>query len=415
MISVEQSIKQRGRRPVVVLFGVLALLVAAGIAAGTLPRLGHRRVLLAASEEAAARKPVVIASAVHYPPAKDSIELPGDLQAIIESAVFARADGYLKTRLVDIGDHVRAGQAMAEIETPELDQQIGQAGATLEQSRAALKEMEADIALAHANLNLARANLDRWQRLAAKGVVSKQDLEQHEADFGVKQAQADRAAASLATAKETVRANEANLRRLQEMKGFSRVTAPFDAVVTARNVDVGTLINAGNGGASREMFRVARIRPLRVFVNVPQTYVAAIHDGQTAELRIAELPNEVFAARVTNLSNSLDANSRSMLVILETPNAQGRLYPGMYAQVRFAAQNLRPLLRIPGDALMVGRTGTKVAVVGADHVVHIRDIVIGQDLGSEIEVVSGLQAGELVISSPSDAVVENAIVDVKRR
>ena len=415
MNTVEQSIAQRGRRPVVVLFAFLALIVLAGIAAGMLPRIGHRKVLLAASEETAGRKPVVIASPVHYASAKDSIDLPGDLQAIIESAIFARADGYLKTRLVDIGDRVKLGQSMAEIETPELDQQIGQARATLAQSRASLKEMEADIDLARANLNLARANLERWRHLSTKGVVSKQDLEEHEADFAVKQAQADRAVASLATANETVRANEANLHRLEEMKGFARVAAPFDAVVTARNVDVGTLINAGNGGASREMFRVARIQPLRVFVNVPQTFVAEIDDGQPAELRVAERPDEVFPARVTNISNSLDTNSRSMLVILETPNAGAKLYPGMYTQVRFAARNPKPLLRIPGDALIVGKAGTKVAVVGTDHVVHIKDVVIGQDLGSEIEIVSGLQAGDLAISSPSDSVVENAVVDVRMR
>jgi RND family efflux transporter MFP subunit len=415
MIAVEKGAKRPGRRPVLTLFAVLGLIVAAGIVAGTLPRIMHHKVLYAASEVAASRRPVVMATAARFAAAKDSIELPGDFQAIMESAIFARADGYLKSRLVDIGDHVKPGQLMAEIETPELDQQIGQARATLAQSQSALKEMQADIELARANLNLSRATLERWQHLADKGVVSKQDLDTRHADFGVKQAQADRAVAGLATGNETVRANDANLHRLEQMKVFARVTAPFDGVVTARNVDVGTLINAGNGGASREMFRVARIQPLRVFVNVPQSFVEEIHGGQTAVLRVAERPGETFPAHVTNISHSLDTGSRSMLVILETPNPGALLYPGMYAQVEFTTLRSRPLLRIPGDTLMIGKGGTKVAVVGADKIVHIKTIEMGQDLGSEVEVISGLAPGELVISSPTDAVEEGAVVDVRMR
>jgi RND family efflux transporter MFP subunit len=233
----------------------------------------------------------------------------------------------------------------------------------------------------------------------------------------VKQAQADRAVAALATAQETVRATDANLHRLQEMKSFARLTAPFDGVVTARNVDVGTLINAGNGGSAREMFRVARIQPLRIFVNVPQTYVEDIRDGQSAELRVQERPGDVFPAHVTNISHSLDMNSRAMLVILETPNTGSLLYPGMYAQVRFPSppHAARSMLRIPADTLVVDKSGTHVAVVGADGIVHFHAIAIGQDLGSEIEVISGLSTGELVISNPSDSVTEGAAVEVRVR
>jgi multidrug efflux system membrane fusion protein len=180
-------------------------------------------------------------------------------------------------------------------------------------------------------------------------------------------------------------------------------------------VDVGTLINAGNSGANREMFRVARIQPLRVFVNVPQTYVEEMHNGQTAELRVQERPGQVFPARVTNISSSLDATSRSMLVILETPNSGAILFPGMYAQVRFAGSRPRPTLRVPGDTVLMDKNGARVAVVGPDHVVHFRAVTIGQDLGSEIEVISGIAAGDLVVSNPSDAVQENALVDIRAR
>ena len=244
-----QTAKRHGRRPVIAFFAVLALLVAVAILAGLLPRLSREKGLMAASAALQHQKPVVIASPARLASSKDTIDLPGDLQSLVESPIFARADGYLKTRFVDIGDHVRNGQPMADLETPELDQQIAQAHATLAQAQASLKELQADIELSRANLNLANVTQNRWQRLADKGVVSRQDLDEKRADIGVKQAQADRAVASLATAQETVRATDANLHRLEEMKSFARVTAPFDGVVTARNVDIGTLINAEIGRA----------------------------------------------------------------------------------------------------------------------------------------------------------------------
>jgi RND family efflux transporter MFP subunit len=404
-----------GIRPLLTFSAVLACIVGAAIVAGLLPRLTHQKGLVAAAEIVKDRKPIVIVSPARLAPSKDSIDLPGDLQAMVESPIFARADGYLKSRKVDIGDRVKAGQLMADIETPELDQQIAQVRATLAQSQAALKELEADITLSRANLTLAKVTLDRWQHLSTKGAVSKQDLDQKQADFDVKKAQTEHAEASLATAQETVNASAANVKRLEEMKGFASVTAPFDGIVTARNVDIGTLINAGNTNASKEMFRVARITPLRIFVNVPQAYVQEIHDGQTAELRVQERPGQIFPARITNISDSLDATSRAMLVILETPNPSGALYPGMYAQVRFAGSKSKPLLRVPGDTVMLTTNGPRLAVVDADHVVHFRAVTLGEDLGSEVEILSGLQPGELVVSNPSDSVQEGATVETRAR
>ncbi len=401
------------RRPVLVFFAVLAVLVGAGIVAGLLPRLARQRVMLAASETAATRKPVVIVSAAHFATGQESIDLPGDMQPIVESSIFARADGYLRTRLVDIGDRVKKGQPMAEIETPELDQQITQAHATVAQTTSIIQELQADLALARANLNLSQVTRDRWQKLLAKGAVSRQESDERQADFEVKEAQRQRAEATLATAQDTIHASEANLHRLEEMKGFARVTAPFDGVVTARNVDVGTLINAGNGGAAKEMFRVAQIQPLRVFVNVPQTYVDQMRSGQVAELRVQEKPGQVFPAHVTNISQSLDMTSRAMLVILETPNSGDALFPGMYAQVRFVSSRTRRALRVPGDTVVLGKTGARVAVVDQNHVVHYRNVTLGQDLGSEIEVTSGLAEGDMLVSNPSDVVQEGVVVEVR--
>ena len=399
------------RRPVLVFFAILGLIVAVAIVGGLLPRLSRQKGLLAASEQIAERKPVVLVSPAHYGATKDTIDLPADLVAMIESPIFARADGYLKSRLVDYGNHVKTGQLMAEIETPELDQQIGQASANLEQSQASLKELESDIDLARANLALARVTFDRWQHLQAKGAVSKQDLDTRQADLGVRQAELRKAESALATAQNTVNANAANLRRLNELKGFARITAPFDGVVTVRDVDVGYLINAG----SKELFRVAQIDPLRVFVNVPQTYVSDITQGQTAELRVQERPGQVWTAKVTGISNSLDTNSRAMLVILETRNPGNALYPGMYAQVRFSTARAKPVLRISGDALLLGKTGARVAVAGADGIVHFRNVTIGQDLGSEVEITSGLEPGQMVISNPTDAITEGAAVEARKR
>lgn len=403
--------KKPGRGPLVVFFTVLGVLVAAAVVGGVLPRLSRQKGLAAAAETVVERRPVVLVTAAHYGAQQDTVDLPADLVAMIESPMFARVDGYLKTRLVDYGYHVKRGQLMAEIETPELDQQIGQARATLQQSQATLQELESDIDLAKANLALARVTHDRWLRLNQKGVVSKQDLDERQADLAVKQATLRKAESTLATAQNTIQANRSNLQRLEELKGFSRITAPFDGVVTARDVDVGTLINAG----TKELFKVAEIDPIRVFVNVPQTYVGAVKEGQTAELRVEERPGQVWTAKVTGITNSLDTNSRAMLAVLQTPNPGGTLYPGMYAQVRFRLAQAKAALRIPGDALVLGKSGARVAVAGADDVVHFRPVTIGQDLGAEVEVTSGLREGELVVSNPTDAVTEGASVDVRKR
>jgi RND family efflux transporter MFP subunit len=346
-------------------------------------------------------------------PVRSTLDLPGDMQALVDSAVFARVDGYLRTRLVDYGDRVKTGQLLAEIDTPELDQQIRQARAAVSQSQSALNEVRADLDLSKANLNLARLTVERWRRLAKGGVVARQEADQKEADFTVTEAQVAKAQASIATTQETVHANEANVHRLEDMKAFARITAPFDGVITARNVDIGTLINSGNGGTARELFHIAQIQVLRIFVNVPQTNVASMHPGETAELRVQELPGQLFSARVTRIANALDATSRAMLTVLEVPNPKGVLMPGMYAQVRFSTGRAEAAVLVPGDVLILGRQGPRVAVVAPDHRIHLRQIRIGQDLGSEIEVVSGLAAGEVVVANPSDAVRENALVEVR--
>ncbi len=402
-----------GRRGLLAFFALIGVLVAAAVVGGILPRLTRQKELLAAAETQTTERPIVEVATARLAPSRSTLDLPGDMQALVDSPIFARVDGYLRTRLVDYGDRVKAGQLLAEIDTPELDQQIHQARATLSQSRSALNEVKADLDLSKANLTLARLTVERWRRLADKGVVARQEADQKEADFAVTEAQVAKAQASIATTQETVHANEANLYRLEEMKAFARITAPYDGVITSRNVDPGWLINSGSGGTSHELFHIAQIQVLRIFVNVPQTNVASMHPGQTAELRVQELPGQVFSARVTRIANALDANSRAMLTVLEVPNPRGVLMPGMYAQVRFSTGRAETAVLVPGDVLILGRQGPRVAVVAPDHRIHLRQIRIGQDLGSEIDVVSGLSAGEVVVANPSDAVRENALVEVR--
>ncbi|HVN06528.1 MAG TPA: efflux RND transporter periplasmic adaptor subunit [Bryobacteraceae bacterium] len=403
-----------GRKTLLVFFGLIAVLIGASVLGGLLPRLTREKALLAAAATEAGQVPAVEVSVAHEASARGTLDLPGDMQAEVDSPIFARVDGYVRSRLVDYGDRVKAGQLLAEIDTPELDQQIRQARATLSQAQSALNEVRADLDLSKANLNLARLTVERWRRLAKGGVVARQEADQKEADYAVGEAQVARAQASIATAQETVRANEASLHRLEETKAFARITAPYDGVITARNIDPGWLVNSGSGGVARELFHIAQIQVLRIFVNVPQTDVESIHPGQTAELRVQELPGQVFSAKVTRIANALDANSRAMLTVLEVANPRGVLMPGMYAEVRFATGRTQAAVIIPGDALILGRQGPRVAVVGTDHRVHFRAIRIGQDLGSELEVVAGLSAGEMVVANPSDAVRENATVTARQ-
>jgi RND family efflux transporter MFP subunit len=412
--SVRPARTRPGVRPLLTFFAILGLLIIAGIVGGLLPKLRRAQALQASEKVETSQRLVVNVAAARLASPKSTLDLPGDMQALIESPIFARTDGYMSKRNVDIGDVVKAGQVMAEIETPELDQQLQQARATLSNSQSSLKELQANITLAKANLKLAETTFERWKVLQGKGAIARQDFDEKSADFQVKQATVEAAEARLASARDVVAANQAAVRRLEQTKLFSHVTAPFDGIVTARLMDVGTLVNAGNSGANHEIFRVADLNVMRIFVNVPQSSVSAIHDGQTAELRVQELPGKVFKAVVANTTHSVDTTSRSMLVVLRTPNPGHQLLPGMYAQVRFATSRPVSTLLIPGDALVNGTKGTRVATVGGEGRVHFKNVHIGNDFGSEVEVLDGLMEDDLVIMNPTDAVRDGVEVETKK-
>ena len=407
--------RRSSRGALLSVFLILAVVVIGAIAFGLRPRLARGKALAADSEAMEEKLPVVNVTPARRSPAKTELELPGDLQAEIETPIFARADGYLRKRLVDIGDHVHKDQLLAEIDTPELDQQLSQARAGLAQAQASLVQLQANLVQARANLKLAQVTWDRWSRLADRGVYSRQDADEKQAAFEARKADVDAGVASVDATKKLVEANAANVHRLEELKAFASVVAPFDGVVTNRNMtmDPGTLVNSGNNGPNREIFRVAQIQTMRIFVNVPQAYAPLVRDGQRAELRVQELPGQMFPSTVIRNAHSVDENARTMLAILETPNPKGVLLPGMYAQVKFAFSGNQSGLLIPGDALLLGREGPRVAVVAPNHTVQMRHIHIAHDFGAELEIDSGLAAGDQVVRNPTDQVRENTRVDVR--
>jgi RND family efflux transporter MFP subunit len=410
-----QPPRRSSRRALLGVFLVIALVVIAAIFFGWLPRAAREKAMLAANEAAEEKLPMVNVAPARQTPSKTELELPGNLQALVESPIFARANGYMRKRLVDIGDRVRAGQLLAELDTPELDEQLSQARANLAQAQASLVQVQANLAQARANLNLAQVTWERWKNLAGRGVYSRQDADEKQAAFEARKADVNAALAAVEATRKSVDASMANVRRLEDLKSFARVVAPFDGMVTSRNMnmDPGTLIDSGGGGPDREIFRVAQIQTIRIFVNVPQAYAPLVHDGLHAELRVQELPGQVFPATVIRTTHSVDETSRTMLAILETPNPRGILLPGTYSQVKFSFPGSKSALLVPGDALMLGRDGPRVAVIAPDHTAHMRRIHIAHDYGADLEVDSGLAVGELVVLNPTDQVRENVRVGIR--
>jgi len=385
----------------------VTLLIAAAFLGGYIPLKKRESVILNQAREQEEALPRVDVMEVGRSTSKSDLELPGNIQAVTEAPILARADGYVKTRMVDIGDRVRSGQPLAEIEAPELDQQVLQARANLQQTTAALDQALANQRQGKANMELARVTADRWKTLAGKGVVSRQENDQYQAQYQAQVANLDSLEKAVAAARSNVAAAEANVSRLNEVQSYRVVKAPFDGIITLRNVDVGALVNAGN----TLLYRVAQMNVLRTYVNVPQSNSDSIHVGQTAQLTVSNLPGRKFAGTVARTANSLDPNSRTMLVEVQVQNKDGVLLPGMYALVDLSSPRANPPVLLPGDALIVRADGTEVAVVRPDHTIHLQRIQVGRDYGDKLEIVSGLQPGDLVIANPSDTIHEGVKVD----
>jgi RND family efflux transporter MFP subunit len=397
----------------IALLAVLSVLLIAGVAAGVLKRQTHDRALASSAEDDAGRAPVVNVGHVRQSGSKSTIELPGDLVARVETPMYARVDGYLKNRPVEIGDRVKRGDLLVEIDTPDLDAQIAQSQATLAQSKATLQQLNAALAVAKSNAKLADLTAERYRLLLAKDAIAKQDYDDRAAQAEVMQANVKQAQENIIAEEATIAANAANVRRMQELKVYTRLIAPFDGVITYRSdrSDPGTLISAGNTTQSRELIKVSQIDTLRIFVNVPQSYSTLVHAGETADLVVDELPGRAFPATVRGTTNAVDPSTRSLLAVLIVNNPKGELLPGMYAKVRFALPRTVSVMILPADALVLKTDGPEAAVVGADHKIHFHKLVLGRDLGAELEVNSGLEEGDAVVLNPTDAIREGVTVE----
>jgi RND family efflux transporter MFP subunit len=393
------------------IFLAATALIVAAFFTGFIPLQKRNALIRAEAKEEEQSLPRVEVLTVAREGGNNELELPGNIQAITEAPVLARADGYIRSRTVDIGDRVRAGQPLAEIEAPELDQQVRQAKANLEQAGAALEQARANQEQGRSNEELARVTADRWQKLAVRGAVSRQENDQYQAQYKAQVANLEALAKAVAAAQSNVGAAEANLARLDEMQSYRVVKAPFDGLITLRNVDVGALVNAG----STLLFRIAQTGTLRTYVDVPQAYEGSVRVGQSARLTVPNLPGRLFPGTITRTANSLDPSSRTMLVEVQVPNTDGALLPGMYARVdlsgpRAGGTGSAPIL-VPGDALIIRATGTQVAVVRSDHKVHLVKVEAGRDYGDRMEVLSGLREGDMIIANPADSAREGALVD----
>jgi RND family efflux transporter MFP subunit len=359
---------------------VVLILLALGAARTIVSRLANARVLEAGAAERSLQH--VRTAAPRRSGASQDVVLPGTLQGFVQAPIAARSSGYLKRWTRDIGARVAKGELLAEIESPEVDQQLSQAVAARQQ--------------AASSLDLAKSTVARWEGLRRQDVVSQQELDERRSAMA-------QASANLAAA-------DANVQRLRQLEGFKRVVAPFAGVITKRNVDVGDLIDAG-GGAGRTLFQLAQTDPLRVYVSVPQAYAHLVKPGQPVVVTQAELRGQKFSGEVARTAASIDASTRTMQVEITLRNKDGTLLPGAYVQVALPLAGNDALV-VPTNALLFRGEGTRVAVVDAQSRVHLRPVTIGRNLGGDFEVLDGVTANDRLVLNPSDSLVEGDVVAV---
>ncbi len=339
---------------------------------------------LAASTQASAAEPV---SVLHPQTGdlSDELVLPATLQAFSDAPIFARTSGYVAHWYADIGQHVSNGQVLAQIDSPDVDQQLIRARATLNQSQA--------------NLTLAGVTTQRYQDLIKSNSVAQQEVDQNNQNLTSQQAAVVSAAA--------------DVKQLEEQQGYERVTAPFSGVVTARRTDIGDLINAGNSGTGAELFRLSRIDVMRIFVSVPEAYSQQITTGMHVTVQLTELPNQTFDGQVARNNHAIDPATRTLLVEVDVPNPGGRLLPGAYGQVHFKlASPTRPLI-VPSGSILFQSAGPQVAIVTAKNTVELRKVVIGRDFGNTMEITNGISSQDSIVASPPDYLVNGMPVSVQ--
>lgn len=374
--SLSGALRGRGRVWVWIGFALCAVSVA------MLAIPGVRLPASVAAPAGDAQRPLVIFIEAHRGKGSAEITLPASLHALQEATVYARTNGYVKRWFAEMGERVKAGQVLAEIEAPELDREIDQLRATQAQVKA--------------QLEVARSTAERYRGLVKDEAVSPQEAEEKAGAFTAREAD--------------FTAAQAKLRQLESMKAYQRVLAPFPGTVTARNVEIGSLVSAGSSTSTPWLYKVAQSDVMRIFVSVPQSQMQAARIGSEAELVIPELGGKPIAATVARNSGAFDPATRTLLVELRVPNPDGRILPGMYGQVRFHLKQAEPPLVVPVNALLVGGEGLRLAVIDDTDTVRIRKVKLGRDLGKEIEVLEGLTENERVVNNPRDDVVEGTKV-----
>ncbi len=435
MTAPQDNRHRKSRKAWFVIAAIVVVVALLFVFLGWLPRHKRQETIDQQATQRSNALPRVQVLKVARAPSASELMIPGTTQAYTEAYIYARASGYVSKRYADIGDHVRAGQLLATIDAPDLDRQVSQARASLRQSESALAQMEAQ-------LHLASLTWQRYRVLVIKGVLSRQDGDTQEANYRVSEA-------NVRAAENTVQANRESLERIIVLQQYEHVTAPFSGVVTQRNIDVGALISAqgtglavssmpamsgttqsgaegNNAGASGtlqssvspstggtqggQMFAIASTGRLRVLVSVPEAYTPELHLGQHADLYFQELPKEKFEGVVTRTSASIDQNTRTLLVEVQTQNRSGHLMPGMYAVVNFVQLKGTPPLLIPGEAIVV-RDGKSTVALVKDNVVHFQPIEIGRDYGNETEITGGLKAGDVIANTVTDDVRDGVKID----
>ncbi|HSB94925.1 MAG TPA: efflux RND transporter periplasmic adaptor subunit [Spongiibacteraceae bacterium] len=374
MNTANQQAARRQRRT----FVIVAVVIVAAVLLGIAGRMQAQTALRRATDEAA------IAVVATVKPTQDNaaeeVILPGNVQAFADAPIYARTSGYLKRWLVDIGEKVKKGQLIAEIDAPEVDQQLLQA--------------QADLASAEANNRLAQSTAQRWTEMLSTDSVSKQDVDEKVGDAAAKQS--------------ALQSARANSQRLRELQGFKRIEAPFSGVITARNIDIGALVDAGTG---RELFRIAASDKLRVYIQAPQNYAAFIKVGMPADVQFADRPGKAYRGKLARTADAIDPTSRTLLAQIELDNASGELLAGSYAEVHLQFGGARGL-RLPVNALIFRAEGLQVATVGADKRITLKNIELGRDYGTEVEVIKGLNSDDAVVLNPPDALFDKQLVQL---
>jgi RND family efflux transporter MFP subunit len=367
------------------IFGVLVVLLVVGavVAMGIIPRLRAKQALQTETQREAEPAVIVLRPTLAAP--AEEVVLPANIQAFIDAPIYARTNGYLRHWYFDIGAHVRKAQLLADIESPEVDRQLEQA-----------KE---DLRTAQANLQLAQITATRYVDLFKTDSVAKQDV--------------DNAVQNAAARNATVKSAQANVQRLQQLVDFEKVYAPFDGVVTARNTDIGQLIDSGSSsGTQRELFHVAALDKLRIFVPVPQVYSHATVPGIQAELTLPELPGRRFVGTLVRTARSIDPATRTLLVEVDVVNSTGLLFPGAFTQIHFKIKSTSPTLIIPSTSLIFRSNGLRVPTLGEGNRVHLLPVTLGRDFGNRVEVIAGLPENASIIANPPDSLVEGEVVRV---